>query len=350
MQPNRNRYQVMKAVAAVPIMLVCFSRNEAAAKGHPELAEILSAIVTNVERSQAIGTEVLYSVTWSQDPAVQRALGLKLNRPAPSREDEVSSSGSKVFVKRRSIGERNFTRVVVFEMNNGKAQMIQNTSGGHQNGKDRLIQFRGDVTAVIGGQEVIMENTRNSSPGTYPGLIPPNIPWPMVEEHLRLSRPKHEFIDPDQIRHGFIDQDYASRLLAGPGAISFDETGRYCILKYTFGSGDDPTRYAAKLDSEQSFLPVSVHVTPANGLTAAETIITYRRLSVPEQPDVFVPESLCMTNYLTADGQRSRMVEEELSLKSCELVQDDGISPLDAPLEQFPRFSARDLELLGALR
>jgi hypothetical protein len=63
--------------------------------------------------------------------------------------------------------------------------------------------------------------------------------------------------------------------------------------------------------------------------------------------DIIIPESIKMANYFTAEGKHSKLLEEEFSMKRCEIIPDDGRSPLQAPLDYFPQLSEDDLRLLG---
>jgi hypothetical protein len=238
-------------------------------------------------------------------------------------------------------------RVAFFASKNGKTDLLRNTNGAHDGDTDRWIQFGTGPTDVAGPQKTLLDYTRKSSPGTYPGLIPPEIPWPIVEEFLALSRPKHEFIDPNVIRHGFIDMNFALPLLEELGAVSFAPEGRYCFLKFKRGESPYVSLRLAKLDSAQSYLPIEIQITSENGKTTADVSISYHRLVVAGQPDIFIPESIKMTNYLTADGKHSKLLEEEMSMKHSEIIPDDGRSPLTAPLDYFPQLSEDDLRLLG---
>jgi hypothetical protein len=277
-------------------------------------------------------------------------LNLSVNHPEFSKDlDKITSDTtvSKLYVKRRSFGQRNLNRVAFFHSKNRKTDLLRNSNGAHDGDTDRWIQFATGPTDVNGLQKTLLDYTRKSSPGTYPGLTPPEIPWPIVEEFLALSRPKHEFIDPNNIRHGFIDMNFALPLLTGPAAISFTTDGRYCFLKYKRGESPNASLRLVKLDSEQSYLPIEIQITSENGRTAADVSISYHRLVTAGRADIIIPESIKMANYFTAEGKHSKLLEEELSMKRCEIIPDDGRSPLQAPLDYFPQLSEDDLRLLG---
>ena len=75
--------------------------------------------------------------------------------------------------------------------------------------------------------------------------------------------------------------------------------------------------------------------------------MSYGRIKINGQPDLVVPLSITTQHFCVVNGQRTKMNESELLVKSWEVVADDGFSPVDAAVDRLPQFTDADLQLLG---
>ena len=168
-----------------------------------------------------------------------------------------------------------------------------------------------------------------------------------MEQYLALAETNHRFNEGNNLGPGFISISKAMALLAKPKSVTFDSSDQFCRLTWAVGESPNLDYRTARLDPGKSFLPIEVHSTMQNGNTSFEAQISYRSVAPGNGTDVYLPDSIIGTNYLTADGKHDKVIEKNISVKKWEVIPDNGWSPIHSPADQLPQFTADDLSLLG---
>ncbi len=177
----------------------------------PNVADMLKEIRDNVERTEGVSLETLYTITITQQVEVQREyFRSKSNSEVMKHLDSITSETEimKTYVKRWSMGQRNAHRLFEFHSQNGKTDLIRNLGGGHDGDFNRYVQYGNLSSKLVAGPPAMQDHIAASKPGYYSFVHPNETPWGFVGQHFGLVD-NRVFHGENEVVNGVVDLNHA---------------------------------------------------------------------------------------------------------------------------------------------